>query len=175
MEPVAARLPPFIMVQGNFHHWRGGGLLRAINHLLVMTTHEMEGRKQPFGGRHRQPTRRNKRKRRSARLRCGKADNGLQATCRGRYARLDGRRQGASGGLARPRRGAGGVALDPKKLAVLMGNRVRGLVRHRASMWGWRRAAGVAGPCHPDPSARMPTGAATPVGMRWLSIPLRKT
>jgi hypothetical protein len=39
--------------------WRNGGLLRAITHLTVMAAHDLEGRIQPFGGRHRPSMREN--------------------------------------------------------------------------------------------------------------------
>jgi transposase len=37
-------LPPFTIVQRYFSDWRNGGLLRTINHLLVMDARELEGR-----------------------------------------------------------------------------------------------------------------------------------
>jgi carboxypeptidase Taq len=37
--------PPFTTVQRYFYNWRSGGLLRAINHLMVMAARELEGRK----------------------------------------------------------------------------------------------------------------------------------
>ena len=36
--------PPFTTVQRYFYDWRNGGLLRAINHLMVMAARELEGR-----------------------------------------------------------------------------------------------------------------------------------
>lgn len=36
--------PPFTTVQRYFYDWRDGGLLRAINHVLVMAARELEGR-----------------------------------------------------------------------------------------------------------------------------------
>jgi putative transposase len=35
--------PPFTTVQRYFYDWRNCGLLRAINHLMVMAAREMEG------------------------------------------------------------------------------------------------------------------------------------
>jgi putative transposase len=35
--------PPFTTVQRYFYDWQNGGLLRAINHLMVMATRELEG------------------------------------------------------------------------------------------------------------------------------------
>jgi transposase len=36
--------PPFTTVQRNSYDWRNGGVLRAINHLMVMAARELEGR-----------------------------------------------------------------------------------------------------------------------------------
>lgn len=36
--------PPFTSVQRYFYDWRDGGLLRAINHVLIMAARELEGR-----------------------------------------------------------------------------------------------------------------------------------
>ena len=36
--------PPYSTVQNYFYEWRGSGLLQQINHLLVMTARELEGR-----------------------------------------------------------------------------------------------------------------------------------
>ncbi|MGG7568701.1 IS5 family transposase [Rhodovulum sp. DZ06] len=36
--------PPFTTAQRYFYDWRDGGLLRAINHVLVMAARELEGR-----------------------------------------------------------------------------------------------------------------------------------
>jgi putative transposase len=36
--------PPVTTVQRYFYDWRNGGLLRAINHLIVMAARELEGR-----------------------------------------------------------------------------------------------------------------------------------
>jgi putative transposase len=36
--------PPVSTVRGCFHAWRNAGLLESINHILVMTAREMEGR-----------------------------------------------------------------------------------------------------------------------------------
>ncbi len=50
--------PPVSTVQGYFYAWRDTGLWQGINHLLVMSARELEGRQgQPVGGRHRQPER----------------------------------------------------------------------------------------------------------------------
>jgi transposase len=35
--------PPFTTVQRYFYDWRNCGLLRAINHLMVMAARELEG------------------------------------------------------------------------------------------------------------------------------------
>ncbi len=35
--------PPFTTVQRCFYDWQNGGLLRAINHLMVMAARELEG------------------------------------------------------------------------------------------------------------------------------------
>ena len=36
--------PPVSTVQGYFHAWRDSGLWRGINHLMVMSARELEGR-----------------------------------------------------------------------------------------------------------------------------------
>ena len=44
MEPASASPSPFTTVQRYFYDRRNRGLLRAINHLLVMAARELEGR-----------------------------------------------------------------------------------------------------------------------------------
>jgi hypothetical protein len=36
--------PPLSTVQGYFYAWRNTGLLQAMNHILVMATHELKGK-----------------------------------------------------------------------------------------------------------------------------------
>jgi putative transposase len=39
--------PPVSTVQGYFYAWRDGGLWQGVNHLLVMSARELEGREAP--------------------------------------------------------------------------------------------------------------------------------
>ena len=61
--------PPFTAVQTYFYAWRDMGVLRAINHTLVMATREQEkGGGEPDRRRHRQPVGHDHRKRRNTGL-----------------------------------------------------------------------------------------------------------